>query len=249
MTAVETVTAIENMFDGVTGEVDTEVPPTQPVVEPMPEGEPPQPVPDPEESEQVRQALATAALIIKTATDEIEAAKVTYDTEAAANAKWASDLTKDAWKAAIEGRHCATWDGVMRQVGLPGRPQPVSFVCNATAKVTIAPVTVVEALRSAGIEFMPDSFKAFEAVVKDTVFEGNRKQYRYTIEVTPDAPDDPFNPASGCLCPQARRAFIEYVHQFVDRAVVLEEVTIERQDRCPASVHKDGIAPKNRMKK
>jgi hypothetical protein len=216
----------------------------------MPEGEPPEPVPDPDESEQVKQALATAALIIKTATDEIEAAKVTFDTEAAANAKWASDLTKDAWKAATEGRHCHTWDGVMKQVGLPGRPAPISFTCSASAKVTIAPVTVVEALKAAGIEFVPDSFKAFEAVVKDTVFEGNRKTYRNSVEVTPEAPDDPFNPDTYCLCPQARRAFVEYVHEYYDRSVEFEEVTVERQSsRCPASTHKDGIAPKNRMKK
>jgi hypothetical protein len=247
MTAVETVTAIENMFDGVTGEVDTEVPPTQPVIEPMPEGEPPEPVPDPDESEQVKQALATAALIIKTATDEIEAAKATYDAEAAANAKWASDLTKDAWKAAVEGRHCSTWDSVMRQVGLPGRPAPLQFTCSASAKVTIAPVTMVEALKAAGIEFAPDSFKAFESAVKDTVFEGNKKTYRYTVEVTPDAPDDPFNPDSNCLCPQARRAFVDYVHQYYDRSVELEEVTVERQSsRCPASTHKAGIARKKK---
>jgi hypothetical protein len=248
MTAVETVTAIENMFDGVTGEVDTEVPPTQPVIEPMPEGEPPEPVPDPDESEQVTQALATAALIIKTATDEIEAAKATLDAEAAANAKWASDLTKDAWKAATEGRHCSTWDSIMRSVGLPGRPVPVQFVCSASAKVTIAPTTVVEALKAAGIEFVPDSFKAFEAVVKDTVFEGNRRRYRQTVEVTPDVPDDPFNPAnSNCLCPQARRAFVDYIHAYHDDKVEFEEVTVERQgDRCPASTHKTGIARKKK---
>ena len=71
------------------------------------------------------------------------------------------------------------------------------------------------------------------------------------ITVTPEPPEDPFNPTTYCLCPQARRAFVDYVHTYVDKTAEFATVQVESPSgHCPASTHQDGIAPaKTKAKK
>lgn len=237
----------------------TEVPPEQPEVEVMPEESETDPVPEPEPDpepgpeegteDQVKQAkgaLYTAALIIKAASDDIEQAQATYETEKAANQEWARNLVRDAWQTANQKGHCSTWDSVMRAVGLPARPQPVGFTCSGYTKATVTPPQVVRAFAQLGLEVSENSLAGLVGV---DAIQALSKKHRYAITVTPEPPEDPFAPAgTRCLCSEARRQFIEYVHA-IEPTAKFDEVKIENQQHCPAPQHDTGIAPKAKAKK
>jgi hypothetical protein len=216
----------------VAGDPDEQ--PEQPEQE-QPEPEETQPT-QPQEREQAKEALATAALIIKTATQEIAGANETLTKEAAENQEWARKLTKAAWKAGTDGGHCGTWDTVMKRVGLPPRPTAVTVRCSATAKVSIKADTMVKALTGAGMVLQGDGLKAFEEAFSGVEFEAEQRTYANNIAVTPDVPDDPFDISATCICAKARTEYVRYVERNYGAIIKPEDVTINT-GACTATTH------------
>jgi hypothetical protein len=214
---------------------DTEAP-----VEVPPESgdpaEPPEEEVQTDHSDEAKQALATAALIIKTATKDIAETNATLTKEAAENAEWAKRLTKAAWRAGTDGGHCSTWDSVMKRVGLPARPQAVTIRVTVVAKVSITDDTMVKALAATGVMFSEESLAVFQKALSGVEYQGQTRQYSNNIAVTPDPPDDPFNTEPACLCPKARKEYVTYVKRNYGADVTAEEVTVETR-YCPAKEH------------